>query len=276
MYFYHPLYPLLTGTHRIGPIAHYYTNSKYYSATKPRPNKIVDNDLPHITIQMPVFKESLEAVLYVPSLCLLIVIQLLAVEHRQLCHSKRQCRHTHGKAAHRRSSSTTTACGSAFPPSLMYQNSQVCTAAPPASRPRCTSRLLRNTQHRVGRSAQTRSFTRGLQTSRQVQKSIQHELRFVTSKTPKSLTSSPHSPFTIPQSRTAPRSTPHQPRTKPPTRPTARKHVHDGQHEQDHACLPHRRPCARVRDAIPEPDPPRRIRRSHRCGCAGTCFREHQ
>lgn len=47
----------------IGPIAHFYTNSKYYSAIKPRSNKVVDNDLPHITIQMPVFKESLETVL---------------------------------------------------------------------------------------------------------------------------------------------------------------------------------------------------------------------
>ncbi|KAK7689381.1 hypothetical protein QCA50_007173 [Cerrena zonata] len=47
----------------IGPIAHYHENSKYYSAIKPRPNKVVDNNLPHITIQMPVYKESLEAVL---------------------------------------------------------------------------------------------------------------------------------------------------------------------------------------------------------------------
>ena len=44
----------------IGPIAHYHRNSLYYSAVKPRPNKIVDNSLPHITIQMPVYKESLE------------------------------------------------------------------------------------------------------------------------------------------------------------------------------------------------------------------------
>ncbi|KAI0646077.1 glycosyl transferase family group 2-domain-containing protein [Trametes meyenii] len=47
----------------IGPIAQYHQNSKYYSAVKPRPNKIVDNNLPHVTIQMPVYKESLEAVL---------------------------------------------------------------------------------------------------------------------------------------------------------------------------------------------------------------------
>ncbi|KAI0764841.1 glycosyl transferase family group 2-domain-containing protein [Fomes fomentarius] len=47
----------------IGPIAQYHRNSKYYSAVKPRPNKFVDNHLPHITIQMPVYKESLETVL---------------------------------------------------------------------------------------------------------------------------------------------------------------------------------------------------------------------
>ncbi|KAH9950816.1 glycosyl transferase family group 2-domain-containing protein [Amylocystis lapponica] len=47
----------------IGPIAQFHQNSKYYSAIKPRPNKIVDNNLPHITIQMPVYKESLDTVL---------------------------------------------------------------------------------------------------------------------------------------------------------------------------------------------------------------------
>ncbi|KAI0746496.1 glycosyl transferase family group 2-domain-containing protein [Daedaleopsis nitida] len=47
----------------VGPIAQYHSNSKYYSAVKPAPNRLVDNNLPHITIQMPVYKESLEAVL---------------------------------------------------------------------------------------------------------------------------------------------------------------------------------------------------------------------
>ncbi|KAM5542549.1 hypothetical protein V8D89_004008 [Ganoderma adspersum] len=47
----------------IGPVGQYHKNSKYYSAVPPRPNKIVDNNLPHITIQMPVYKESLETVL---------------------------------------------------------------------------------------------------------------------------------------------------------------------------------------------------------------------
>ncbi|KAJ7489449.1 glycosyl transferase family group 2-domain-containing protein [Mycena latifolia] len=47
----------------IGPVAHFHENSKYYSAIKPRANKVVDEHLPHITIQMPVYKESLETVL---------------------------------------------------------------------------------------------------------------------------------------------------------------------------------------------------------------------
>lgn len=48
----------------IGPIAQYHENSKYYSAIRPAANKVVDNQLPHVTIQMPVYKESLESVLY--------------------------------------------------------------------------------------------------------------------------------------------------------------------------------------------------------------------
>ncbi|KAG9312748.1 glycosyl transferase family group 2-domain-containing protein [Chiua virens] len=44
----------------IGPVSQYYDNSRYYSATKPEPNKEVDASLPHITLQMPVYKESLE------------------------------------------------------------------------------------------------------------------------------------------------------------------------------------------------------------------------
>lgn len=50
-------------TMAVGPISQYHQNSKYYSARSPRPNKQVDNNLPHITIQMPVYKERLEAVL---------------------------------------------------------------------------------------------------------------------------------------------------------------------------------------------------------------------
>jgi len=58
-----PLFPSHYLSPRIGPIAHFHKNSKYYSAIKPAPNKAVDNQLPHITIQMPVYRESLESVL---------------------------------------------------------------------------------------------------------------------------------------------------------------------------------------------------------------------
>ncbi|KAK0475534.1 glycosyl transferase family group 2-domain-containing protein [Armillaria novae-zelandiae] len=50
-------------TMAIGPIAHYHVNSKYYSAIPPLPNDDIDNRLPHITIQMPVYKENLDSVL---------------------------------------------------------------------------------------------------------------------------------------------------------------------------------------------------------------------
>ncbi|KAJ7503345.1 glycosyl transferase family group 2-domain-containing protein [Mycena galericulata] len=43
----------------IGPVAQYHENSAFYSAVKPAPNPAVDNALPHITIQCPVYKESL-------------------------------------------------------------------------------------------------------------------------------------------------------------------------------------------------------------------------
>jgi cellulose synthase/poly-beta-1,6-N-acetylglucosamine synthase-like glycosyltransferase len=56
-------FPISLSSLRIGPIAHFHKNSKYYSAIKPARNKAVDNQLPHITIQMPVYKESLESVL---------------------------------------------------------------------------------------------------------------------------------------------------------------------------------------------------------------------
>ncbi|KAH8105321.1 glycosyl transferase family group 2-domain-containing protein [Cristinia sonorae] len=43
----------------IGPVAQYHQNSKYYSAIAPLPNKDTDSNLPHITIELPVYKESL-------------------------------------------------------------------------------------------------------------------------------------------------------------------------------------------------------------------------
>jgi len=33
---------------------------RYYSAIKPAPNKDIDTRLPHITIELPVYKESLK------------------------------------------------------------------------------------------------------------------------------------------------------------------------------------------------------------------------
>ncbi|KAJ3771955.1 putative glycosyltransferase family 2 protein [Lentinula raphanica] len=51
----------------IGPIAHYHKNSRYYSAVPPKAPSSTEDDkpevLPHITIQMPVYRESLETVL---------------------------------------------------------------------------------------------------------------------------------------------------------------------------------------------------------------------
>ncbi|KAL0947953.1 hypothetical protein HGRIS_010582 [Hohenbuehelia grisea] len=44
----------------IGPVAQYHENSRYYSAVPPEPNPEVDAHLPHVTIELPVYKESLE------------------------------------------------------------------------------------------------------------------------------------------------------------------------------------------------------------------------
>lgn len=44
----------------IGPVAQYHQNSRFYSAIKPNVNTAVDLRLPHVTIQMPVYKESLK------------------------------------------------------------------------------------------------------------------------------------------------------------------------------------------------------------------------
>jgi len=43
-----------------GPVAQYHENSKYYSAVRPAANKEVDAHLPHITVELPVYKESLK------------------------------------------------------------------------------------------------------------------------------------------------------------------------------------------------------------------------
>ncbi|EKM60565.1 uncharacterized protein PHACADRAFT_110066 [Phanerochaete carnosa HHB-10118-sp] len=44
----------------IGPVAQYHQNSKYYSAVPPAPIKEIDANLPHVSIEMPVYKESLK------------------------------------------------------------------------------------------------------------------------------------------------------------------------------------------------------------------------
>ena len=41
-------------------MAQYHQNSKYYSAVRPEPNAVVDANLPHVSIEMPVYKESLK------------------------------------------------------------------------------------------------------------------------------------------------------------------------------------------------------------------------
>ena len=62
------MYDVLTrfGRNSLGPVAQFHQNSRYYSAIPAAPNKLVDTNLPHITIQMPVYKESLDQVLCVP------------------------------------------------------------------------------------------------------------------------------------------------------------------------------------------------------------------
>jgi len=47
-------------TFLLGPVSQYHENSRYYSAVKPAPNPEVDSALPHVTIELPVYKESLE------------------------------------------------------------------------------------------------------------------------------------------------------------------------------------------------------------------------
>ncbi|KAI0809128.1 glycosyl transferase family group 2-domain-containing protein [Irpex lacteus] len=49
-----------------GPVAQYHQNSKYYSAVPPAPNSLVDTNLPHITVELPVYKESLKETMQVP------------------------------------------------------------------------------------------------------------------------------------------------------------------------------------------------------------------
>ncbi|KAF8191926.1 glycosyl transferase family group 2-domain-containing protein [Mycena galopus ATCC 62051] len=47
----------------VGPVSQYHQNSHYYSAIPPAANPEVDNNLPHVTVEMPVYTESLKAVI---------------------------------------------------------------------------------------------------------------------------------------------------------------------------------------------------------------------
>lgn len=66
----------------LGPVAQFHENSRFYSAVAPKPNPEVDNRLPHITIQMPVYKESLKEtmcvfyLLFFPGVILVINVGL--------------------------------------------------------------------------------------------------------------------------------------------------------------------------------------------------------
>jgi hypothetical protein len=57
----------------LGPVAQFHQNSKYYSAIPPMPDKLIDSNLPHITVEMPVYKESLKETMFVFS-CLMIAL----------------------------------------------------------------------------------------------------------------------------------------------------------------------------------------------------------
>ncbi|KAJ7759602.1 glycosyl transferase family group 2-domain-containing protein [Mycena metata] len=52
----------------VGPVAQYHQNSRYYSAIRPDANPEVDRHLPHVTVELPVYKESLKEVIE-PSVC---------------------------------------------------------------------------------------------------------------------------------------------------------------------------------------------------------------
>lgn len=62
----------------LGPVAQFHENSRFYSAVAPKPNPEVDNRLPHITIQMPVYKESLKETMCVFYLLFFLVLFLLS------------------------------------------------------------------------------------------------------------------------------------------------------------------------------------------------------
>ncbi|KAF9074579.1 glycosyl transferase family group 2-domain-containing protein [Rhodocollybia butyracea] len=54
------LQALSSVTFLFGPVSQYDENSRYYSAVPPGPNPEVDSRLPHVTVELPVYRESLE------------------------------------------------------------------------------------------------------------------------------------------------------------------------------------------------------------------------
>jgi hypothetical protein len=64
---------------RIGPVAQYHENSRYYSAVPAEANPDVDTHLPHVTIEMPVYKESLEETMYVISVPIILKIHSMLI-----------------------------------------------------------------------------------------------------------------------------------------------------------------------------------------------------
>lgn len=78
----------------IGPVAQFHENSTYYSAVEPLSNQEVDSNLPHVTIEMPVYKESLKETMCVRQQITHFIENLpivLTVPHR-FTPSKRLCR----------------------------------------------------------------------------------------------------------------------------------------------------------------------------------------
>jgi len=56
---------VLTGSlfQLFGPLSGVEGNSMYYSGKAPKPDRYTDYELPHVTIQMPVYKEGLKGVI---------------------------------------------------------------------------------------------------------------------------------------------------------------------------------------------------------------------
>jgi hypothetical protein len=104
--------PCLSSLNSIGPVAQFHENSIYYSAVKPAPNKEVDANLPHVTIQMPIYRESLRETMCARQRTIhsLRVSLTVNAAPNQFTPSKRPCRPTLVKVVHPQFSFTTTVC----------------------------------------------------------------------------------------------------------------------------------------------------------------------